>query len=298
MEYVLKTNNLSKRFGSMLSNDNLSITVKKGDIYGFIGKNGAGKTTFMKMVLGILIPTEGEIKLFNGESLDKARNKIGSLIESPGIYKNLSAYENLRQFSMLTKPVSKKEIKEIISLVGLDKVGNKKVGNFSLGMKQRLGIGIALLGNPEFLILDEPINGLDPTGIREVRDLLLKLNKEKGITILISSHLLEELSKLVTTYGIINNGKLIEEISAEELDKKCINKLKICVDNSEKGYRLLKDNISGISCEIVDDHMIYVFSHMDKSSLINRILVENHIDVSVFEIESDGLENYFLERIG
>lgn len=298
MEYVLKTNNLSKRFGSMLSNDNLSITVKKGDIYGFIGKNGAGKTTFMKMVLGILIPTEGEIKLFNGESLDKARNKIGSLIESPGIYKNLSAYENLRQFSMLTKPVSKKEIKEIISLVGLDKVGNKKVGNFSLGMKQRLGIGIALLGNPEFLILDEPINGLDPTGIREVRDLLLKLNKEKGITILISSHLLEELSKLVTTYGIINSGKLIEEISAEELDKKCINKLKICVDNSEKGYRLLKDNISGISCEIVDDHMIYVFSHMDKSSLINRILVENHIDVSVFEIESDGLENYFLERIG
>lgn len=298
MEYVLKTNNLSKRFGSMLSNDNLSITVKKGDIYGFIGKNGAGKTTFMKMVLGVLIPTEGEIKLFNGESLDKGRNKIGSLIESPGIYKNLSAYENLRQFSMLTKPVSKKEIKEIISLVGLDKVGNKKVGNFSLGMKQRLGIGIALLGNPEFLILDEPINGLDPAGIREVRDLLLKLNKEKGITILISSHLLEELSKLVTTYGIINSGKLIEEISAEELDKRCINKLKICVDNSEKGYRLLKENISGISCKIIDEHMIYVFSHMDKSSLINRILVENHINVSVFEIESDSLENYFLERIG
>lgn len=298
MEYVLKTNNLSKKFGSMVSNNNLSITVKKGDIYGFIGKNGAGKTTFMKMVLGILFPTEGEIKLFNGESLDKARNKIGSLIESPGIYKNLSAYENLRQFSMLTKPVSKKEIKEILSLVGLDKVGNRKAGKFSLGMKQRLGIGIALLGNPEFLILDEPINGLDPTGIREVRDLLLKLNKEKGITILISSHLLDELSKLVTTYGIINNGKLIEEVSAEELNKRFINKLKICVDNSEKGYELLKKNIPDVSCKIVDDYMLYVFSHINKSSLINKILVENGVDVSTLAIESDGLENYFLERIG
>ena len=298
MEYVLKTNKLSKRFGSMISNDSLSITVRKGDIYGFIGKNGAGKTTFMKMVLGILLPTDGEIKLFNGQSLNKARNRIGSLIESPGIYKNLSAYENLRKFSMLTKPVSKKEIKEIISLVGLDKVGNRKAGNFSLGMKQRLGIGIALLGNPEFLILDEPINGLDPTGIREVRDLLLKLNKDKGMTILISSHLLEELSKLVTTYGIINNGKLIEEVSAEELNKRCVSKLEIHVDNSEKAYKLLKESITDISCEIIDNHIIYIFSYINKSSLINRILVENGIDVSVLEIQSDGLENYFLERIG
>ena len=189
--------------------NNVNMTIHKGDIYGFIGKNGAGKTTFKRLVLGTAFLTKGEIKLFGGEPFDKARRKIGSLIEAPGLYKNCTAYENLKQFSLIYGGTDA-EIKEILSLVGLAATGNKKAGKFSLGMRQRLGIAIALLGNPEFLVLDEPVNGLDPAGMKEVRDLILKLNHEKNITILISSHLLDELSKIVTRYGSINDGMLIE----------------------------------------------------------------------------------------
>lgn len=204
METILQTTNLSRQFGKKMAVNNVNMTIHKGDIYGFIGKNGAGKTTFMRLVLGTAFPSKGEIKLFDGEPFDKARRKIGSLIEAPGLYKNCTAYENLKQFSLIYGGTDA-EIKEILSLVGLADTGNKKAGKFSLGMRQRLGIAIALLGNPEFLVLDEPVNGLDPAGMKEVRDLILKLNHIKNITILISSHLLDELSKIVTRYGIIND---------------------------------------------------------------------------------------------
>lgn len=173
METILQTTNLSRQFGKKMAVNNVNMTIHKGDIYGFIGKNGAGKTTFMRLVLGTAFPSKGEIKLFDGEPFDKARRKIGSLIEAPGLYKNCTAYENLKQFSLIYGGTDA-EIKEILFLVGLADTGNKKAGKFSLGMRQRLGIAIALLGNPEFLVLDEPVNGLDPAGMKEVRDLIFK----------------------------------------------------------------------------------------------------------------------------
>ena len=209
MDYVLRTQGLTKQFGAKLAVNNVSMQIKKGDIYGFIGKNGAGKTTLMRLVLGAAMPTSGSIELFGGrESESRARHRIGALLEYPCIYKNCSALENLRRFAILTGGDTA-ELEDILKLVGLGSTGGKKAGQFSLGMKQRLAIGIALLGHPEFLVLDEPINGLDPAGIKEIRDVILTLNQKKGVTFLVSSHLLDELSKIVTTYGIISDGALI-----------------------------------------------------------------------------------------
>ena len=216
MEYVIETSGLVKRYGLKKAVNNVSIHVKKGDIYGLIGKNGAGKTTLMKLLLGLTFANRGEMKLFGSDLLNKERSKIGALIEAPGLYTGDTAYGNLKRFGILTDS-TEEEIFDILKLVGLDNVGKKKVKAFSLGMKQRLGIGIALLGSPELLILDEPVNGLDPQGIKEVRDTLLKLN-EKGVTVLISSHLLDELGKIATKFGIMRDGELVDEISAEEIE--------------------------------------------------------------------------------
>ncbi|MDE7379591.1 MAG: ATP-binding cassette domain-containing protein, partial [Clostridia bacterium] len=201
-EYIIETKNISKQYKSQFAVNNVSIHVKRGDIYGLIGKNGAGKTTLMKLLLGLANPTNGEVVLFGDTKLEEARKKIGSLIEDPGLYKNCTAYENMLRFSILYG-ADKGEIAGLLNLVGLGDTGNKKAGAFSLGMKQRLGIAIALLAHPEVLILDEPINGLDPAGIKEIRDLILQLNKERGVTFILSSHLLDELAKVVTCYGII-----------------------------------------------------------------------------------------------
>ena len=219
MEYIVETQNIVKQYKTKLAVDNVSIHVKRGDIYGLIGKNGAGKTSLMKLILGLTRPTNGNILLFGNSNLNVGRKKIGSLIEAPGLYKNCTAYENMLRFSILYG-ADKKEITPLLQKVGLENTGNKKAGEFSLGMRQRLGIAIALLAHPEVLVLDEPINGLDPAGIKEIRDMIISLNNE-GVTFIISSHLLDELAKVVTTYGIIADGKLAEEISAEELKRRC-----------------------------------------------------------------------------
>lgn len=236
MSAILSTQNLVKKYGYKIVSNNISLTINKGDIYGFVGKNDAGKTTFMRQVLGLAFPDSGEITLFGGEPLNTARKKIGLLIEFPSIYKNCTAYENMKRMAILTGS-SDKSVRKILDFVGLGNTGNKKAGQFSLGMRQRLGIAMALLGNPELLILDEPINGLDPTGIMEIRDLIIRLNTEKKITFMISSHLLEELSKIATRYGFIHDGKLIEEISAVELSQKCSDRVLIVPDNPQKRRR-------------------------------------------------------------
>ena len=241
MEFIVETKDLTKKFSNKIAVNNVDMHIKKGDIYGFIGKNGAGKTTAMKMILGLLNPTDGEILINNSKELDKERRKIGSLIENPGIYKGCTAYENLKRFSIIYGG-NDSEIKDILELVGLADTGKKKAGKFSLGMKQRLGIAITLLGNPELLVLDEPINGLDPAGIKEIRDLLVKLNEERGVTILISSHILDELARITTTYGIINDGSLIEEVSSEELEENCKRNLMIKVNDVEKATKILESN--------------------------------------------------------
>lgn len=296
MKYVLRTNNLSKRFGAKCALSKVNMQIKKGEIYGFIGKNGAGKTTLMRLVLGAAMPSEGDIELFGGEDLSRARHRIGSLLEYPCIYKNCTAYENLKRFSLLTGN-SRDDLTDILELVGLKDVGKKKVGKFSLGMKQRLAIGIALLGDPEFLVLDEPINGLDPAGIKEIRDVILRLNRERGVTFLISSHLLDELSKIVTTYGIIKDGVLIEQISATELETSCRHHLKITVSDPDRALALLSC-ITDRSAIKLEGNSLYLYDLIDKSDKINRLLVRHGVMVSELEVQTASLEEYFLERMG
>lgn len=296
MEYIIETEGLTKRYGKRLCVNNISIHIAKGDIYGFIGRNGAGKTTAMRLILGLARPTSGKIKLFNSDDLNAQRKKIGSLIEAPGLYKRCSALENMKRFSILYGG-DDKEIEELLSLVGLNGVGNKKVGQFSLGMKQRLGIAIALLGNPEVLILDEPVNGLDPAGIKEVRDLLLKLNKEKNVTIMISSHLLDELAKITTKYGIINNGVLVEEIDAQKLMERCKNNIVISCDRLQEAKELLESELKLTNISIVNDKL-HIVDEIESTDEINTLLVKNDFKVHEITINKNSFEDYFIERLG
>ncbi len=296
MQSILKTNNIVKKYGNVTILNNINMNINKGDIYGFIGKNGAGKTTFMRVILDLTPKNSGEVIYYDNKNIKDIGLKVGSLIETPGVYKNISAYENLKRFSILYKTEESK-IKEILKLVGLNNTGKRKVKDFSLGMRQRLGIAVALLGEPELLILDEPINGLDPKGIKEIRNTIVKLNKEKNITFLISSHILDELSKIVTKYGIINNGQLIEEISAKELKEKCKNKLIIDVDNPQKAKEILTNIIPPKDIKI-NKNIIEVNSHLKESANINKLLVESNIMVNAIYHNLDSLEEYFMRKIG
>ncbi|MDE6868642.1 MAG: ABC transporter ATP-binding protein [Clostridia bacterium] len=296
MDYVVKTENLTKKFGNKLAVDAVNLNILRGDIYGFIGKNGAGKTTTMKMLLGTSLPTSGKIELFGSGELNKQRARIGSLIEAPGLYKNCTAYENMKRFSILCG-VKDDKIKELLEFVGLGNVGKKKVKAYSLGMKQRLGIAIALLGEPELLVLDEPINGLDPAGIKEIRDLILQLNKEKQITVLVSSHLLDELSKVVTKYGIINQGCLVEEITADELNHRCRQYLSIAVDDAQKAASVIKKLLPDITVE-TDDKAVRVYSEIEDRAALLEKLIKSGVKVGDFYNKQDGFEDYFIERLG
>ena len=300
-EAVLKTYNLCKKYKDQMAVDNVSMTIRKGDIYGFIGQNGAGKTTLIRMITGLAHRTSGEIELFGGsgeEALNKGREFIGSLIESPAFYKNMTARENL-EVSRLVRNIPGKEcIDEVLNLVGLKDTGKKKVKDFSLGMRQRLGIANALLGNPKLLILDEPINGLDPMGIVEIRELLKKINKEKDMTILISSHILSELSELATTYGIISNGKLIEEITAKQLSEKCRQYIDLRVDDTARAVILLERELGISDYEVLEDSNIKVFSNLDNVGEINSLLSRSGIIVESISVKGENLEEYFMNKVG
>lgn len=295
MEYVLRTKSLTKKFGSKIAVNAVDMNVAKGDIYGFIGRNGAGKTTAMKLILGLLNATEGEIELFGGEPLEKARGRIGSLIEAPGIYKNCTAYENMKRFSIIYDGTDE-DIAQLLKLVGLENTGNKKAGRFSLGMKQRLGMAIAMLGNPEFLILDEPINGLDPEGIKDIRNTVLNLNREKGVTFLISSHLLDELAKIVTRYGIINNGVLTEEISAEDLNAMCESGLKVRVDDVGKAITALLPLVPQEEIRVSGGELVLPID-VDAAG-VNELLVKGGVRVSELGAMRGDMEEYFIARLG
>ena len=300
-EAVLKTYNLCKKYKDQMAVDNVSMTIRKGDIYGFIGQNGAGKTTLIRMITGLAHRTSGEIELFGGsgeEALNKGREFIGSLIESPAFYKNMTARENL-EVSRLVRNIPGKEcIDEVLNLVGLKDTGKKKVKDFSLGMRQRLGIANALLGNPKLLILDEPINGLDPMGIIEIRELLKKINKEKDMTILISSHILSELSELATTYGIISNGKLIEEITAKQLSEKCRQYIDLKVDDTARAVILLERELGISDYEVLEDSNIKVFSNLDNVGEVNSLLSRSGIIVESISVKGENLEEYFMNKVG
>ncbi len=295
MEYVLRTKSLTKKFGSKIAVNAVDMNVAKGDIYGFIGRNGAGKTTAMKLILGLLNATEGEIELFGGEPLEKARGRIGSLIGGRGSCKNCAAYGDMKGFS-ISGGGTDGGIAQLLKFVGLENTGNKKAGRFSLGMKQRLGMAIAMLGNPEFLILDEPINGLDPEGIKDVRNAVLNLNEQKGVTFLISSHLLDELAKIVTRYGIINNGVLTEEISAEDLNAMCESGLKVRVDDVEKAITALLPLVPQEEIRVSDGELVLPID-VDAAA-VNELLVKGGVRVSELGAMRGDMEEYFIARLG
>ena len=298
---VLKTYNITKKYGEQLAVDNVNMTIKKGDIYGFIGKNGAGKTTLIRLITGLIHKSGGEIELLGANEeneLNKARTMVGSLIESPSLYTNMTARENLEVSRLVRNIPGKKCIDEVLELVGLKDVEKKKVKNFSLGMRQRLGIANALMGNPKLLILDEPINGLDPMGIVEIRELLKKINKEKDMTILISSHILSELSELATTYGIISNGKLIEEITAKQLSEKCRQYIDLKVDNTARAVILLERELGISDYEVLEDSNIKVFSNLDNVGEVNSLLSRSGIIVESISVKGENLEEYFMNKVG
>ena len=298
---VLKTYNITKKYGEQLAVDNVNMTIKKGDIYGFIGKNGAGKTTLIRLITGLIHKSGGEIELLGANEeneLNKARTMVGSLIESPSLYTNMTARENLEVSRLVRNIPGKKCIDEVLELVGLKDVEKKKVKNFSLGMRQRLGIANALMGNPKLLILDEPINGLDPMGIIEIRELLKKINKEKDMTILISSHILSELSELATTYGIISNGKLIEEITAKQLSEKCRQYIDLKVDDTARAVILLERELGISDYEVLEDSNIKVFSNLDNVGEVNSLLSRSGIIVESISVKGENLEEYFMNKVG
>lgn len=295
MEHIIETQSLTKKYKTTKAVDNLSMHVNKGDIYGLIGKNGAGKTTLMRLILGLSKQDQGTIKIFGNDDLDAGRRRIGSLIEAPGLYPKHTAFENLKRFSLLA-PTSDEEIRGLLEKVGMSKAANKLTGGFSLGQRQRMGLAIAMLGNPDILILDEPINGLDPSGIKEIRDIILELNA-KGVTFIISSHLLDELGKIATKFGIISGGVLVEELTAEELERKCVADLKIVTDNAETACNIIKGVDADAELDVVEN-TVHITSAVEDSSLINSALVNG--GVRVYEIcnESISLEDFFIERMG
>ncbi len=295
-ELVLQTKGLTKKFGKKIVVNDLSLNIRKGDIYGFIGPNGAGKTTVMKVILGLLFPNGGEVKLFGENQNLKNLRRVGSLIESPGLYGNCSAFENMKRFAILSGGTDA-QIHEILDLVGLKDATYKKVKTFSLGMKQRLGIAVALLGDPELLVLDEPVNGLDPMGMKMVRDIILRVNQERGVTFFISSHLLGELEKISTRYGIIQYGVLTEEISAEKLAQKCRKSILLTCSEPEKAAKIITEQMQ-IPEIYIKEHTLNIIADIARSAEINTKLVSEGIAVSELTVMSVSYEDYFLQKMG
>ena len=299
MDYVLKTNALCKHYRHFKALNGVSMHIPKGAIYGFVGKNGAGKTTLIRLICGLQYPTSGDFELYGVKNTDNAisdsRSRMGAVVETPSIYPNMTAEDNLKmQYRLLGMP-SFDGIQELLKLVGLENTGNKKAKHFSLGMKQRLGIAIALCGNPDFLILDEPINGLDPQGIIEVRELILKLNRERQITVLISSHILDELSKLATHYGFIDSGRIVKEMSAEELEQACRKCIHMTVTDTKILARVLES--MGITYKILDEKTADVYAKPNFSQLALALSKEN-CEVISMEEHDENLETFFVNLVG
>lgn len=299
MEYVLTTENLGKQYRHFKALGGLTMHVPKGAIYGFVGRNGAGKTTLIRLVCGLQEPTSGSFTLYGVNNTEKAivksRRRIGAVVETPSIYLDMTAEENLRQQYRVLGLPSFDGIHELLKLVGLHNTGKKKAKNFSLGMKQRLGIAIALAGDPDFLILDEPTNGLDPQGIIEMRELILRLNRERQITVLISSHILDELSRLATHYGIIDGGHMVKELSAEELENACRKCMRMEVTKVTALARVL-DSMD-IDYKILSETMADVYAKVNISQLTLALAKEGCEVLSITE-KDESLESYFVSLVG
>ena len=296
---VIQTRALSKRYQGRWAVDSLDLQVEQGDIYGFIGRNGAGKSTTLKLLCGLARPTRGEALIFGRPIRDPvARSRMGALIERPGLYPDLSGHENLRLYAALLGLDSPaRQTAEALETVGLAPGEKKPVRHYSVGMKQRLGVALALLGGPDLLLLDEPINGLDPEGIREMRELLLRLNRERGLTLVISSHILGELSKIATRYGIIQNGRMVEQITAADLEQKCTDYLHLRCDQPQKAAALLEKELGLVRWEMRPEGEIRIYEAVDAKA-VGRLLTQAGIPVEEMGLHRQDLEGYFLERMG
>ncbi|WP_297958917.1 ATP-binding cassette domain-containing protein [uncultured Ruminococcus sp.] len=298
MDYILQTQKLCKQYGKFKALNELTINVPKGSIYGMVGRNGAGKTTLIRIITGLNNATSGEFSLFGVKNNDgkilEVRRKTGAVVETPSLHPEMSAKDNLIQQTKALG-ISDEKLDDILKLVGLANTGKKKAKNFSLGMRQRLGIAFSLVGDPEFLILDEPINGLDPQGIIEVREMLMRLNKEKGITILISSHILDELARLATHYGFIEQGHVIKEMSAEELEKACRTALHVNVNNTA----MLSEVLDGMGAEyrVYSVNEADIFTPMQVTPLV-LALNEKNCFVNSMSERHESLESYFMGLVG
>ena len=299
MEYVLTTHNLSKSYGNFKALDQLSMHVEKGAIYGFVGKNGAGKTTLIRLICGLQRPTGGDYSLYGRNcrqsEIVASRRRMGAVVETPSIYLDMTAKDNLKmQYSILGRP-SDNGLNELLELVGLHDTGKKKAKNFSLGMRQRLGIAVALAGNPDFLVLDEPTNGLDPQGIVEMRELILKLNRAKNITVLISSHILDELARLATHYGFIDHGHIVREISASELEMACRKSMHLEVTDIHGLARVLDRRKAEYA--VTSDTEADVFGNFDVTDLV-MALAEENCRVKRITQQDESLESYYINLVG
>ena len=299
MEYVLTTQNLSKSYSKFQALDHFTMRVPKGAIYGFVGRNGAGKTTLIRLVCGLQSPTAGSYSIYGidykDKRISKSRRRMGAVVETPAIYMDMTAAENLKQQYLLLGMPSYEGIDDLLALVGLENTGKKKARNFSLGMKQRLGIAIALAGDPDFLVLDEPVNGLDPQGIIEIRELILKLNRERGITVLISSHILDELSRLATHYGFIDKGRMVKEMSAAELEAACRKCMRVEVSQTAALSRVLED--VGVEYKILSDTTADIYAKLNISELTHAL---DGVDCELIALteRDESLESFFMELIG
>lgn len=298
---IIKTKNLTKYFGNVKAVENVSLTVRKGEIYGFLGRNGAGKTTTIKMLLGLIKPTKGEIEIF-GENFKKSKRdifeRVGYTPEFSGFYNNLTGAENLKINTKLLGVQNKDAIEEVLNIVGIWEERNKLIKKYSLGMKQRLGIARAILHNPELLIFDEPTNALDPIGIKEVRKLIKSLAEKRKITIFISSHILTEVQQLANTIGIIHNGRLLEEISFNELRKKNRKYIEIQVNDGGKACMILERQFAIHDYEVQAGNNIRIYTCYDMISEINKVFVNNDINVIKLGLSEDNLEDYFIKLTG
>lgn len=293
---AVETLSLTKSYNGKAAVNHLSMQVRQGAIYGFIGRNGAGKSTTLKMLCGLAKPTEGEIRLFGKPAEDSyMARRLGCLIESTGLYPNMTARQNMMMKAKCMGLTDEKSVDRALVSTGLSDTGSKKARHFSMGMKQRLGIGLALLGNPDLLILDEPINGLDPEGTREVRELLLALSQE-GKTLIISSHILGELSKIATHYGIIKEGNLVEQIDRETLEGNCRDYFQIEVDDSKRALPLILEHAPQMQAEVMDDKIIRLYDLKD-GAWLNHLLIENRVQVYSSGFHHMDLEEYFLNRM-
>lgn len=293
-EFVCETKNLSKRYKNFFALKNVNLKIPKGEIYGLVGENGAGKTTLIRILTGLGFQGEGEVLLFGKkEHLRQERSKIGCTVEMPALYKDMTAEQNLEVHRIQRGIPGKACISDTLALVGLLDTGAKRVSNFSLGMKQRLALGVALLGEPEFLILDEPVNGLDPTGIIELRRLLKSLVRERGTTILISSHILSELYQLATCYGFLHKGELLKQISAEELNESCKRHICLRTDNAQKTALLLEQKIGIKNYAVYPDGSVRVYDGLDQVRSISKMLSEHNVLIDEISVQGEDLETYF-----